>query len=242
MCTVTFIPVRDKIYITSNRDEKHWRSPALEPSVYPFSTGRLLFPKDADAGGTWIAAHENGQTIVFLNGGFVCHTPNPPYRRSRGLILLDLVNSANAFATFERISLDNIEPFTAIIFVEGQLHECRWDGQQKHTKQLPITEPHIWSSATLYDDAVIAKRNSWFDNWLQQHAEPTGADILHFHQFTGDGDSHNDLRMNRNGMVFTVSVTQMAISEDEIRMQYLDLKNNRNFDQHLILEKTMAGR
>src|SRR5687768_1683567 len=107
MCTVTFIPVRDKIYITSNRDEKHWRSPALEPAVYPFSTGRLLFPKDADAGGTWIAAHENGQTIVFLNGGFVCHTPNPPYRRSRGLILLDLLNSANAWSAFQTISLQN---------------------------------------------------------------------------------------------------------------------------------------
>lgn len=242
MCTVTFIPARDRVFLTSNRDEKLRRSPALPPAVYPFATGNLLFPKDAQAGGTWIAAHENGQAIVFLNGGFVKHIPEPPYRKSRGLVLLDLVDSANAYTSFQSISLHQIEPFTAIIFVEGQLYECRWDGHQKHVKQLPATEPHIWSSVTLYDAEVIGKRNSWFAQWLQQNPGPTGDDILHFHQFTGDGDSHNDLRMNRNGLMLTVSVTQMVVTEDSTHMQYLDLINNRPYTQHLVLEKTMAGR
>lgn len=242
MCTVTFIPVRDKVFLTSNRDEKGWRSPALEPAVYPFSTGHLLFPKDADAGGTWIAGHESGQAIVFLNGGFVKHIPEPPYRKSRGLILLDLVDSVNAHDTFQSISLHQIEPFTAIIFNEGQLFECRWDGQQKHSRSLPANRPQIWSSVTLYDGDVIAKRNQWFVEWLEKHPQPSPNEILHFHQFTGDGDSHNDLRMNRNGQVFTVSVTLMTISEANIHMQYLDLKNNRTFAQKLQLEKSMAGR
>jgi hypothetical protein len=242
MCTVTCIPARDKFYLTSNRDEKLRRSPALPPAVYPLNTGNLLFPKDAEAGGTWIAAHENGQAIVFLNGGFVKHAAEPPYRKSRGLVLLDLVDSANAYTTFQSIALHNIEPFTAIIFIEGQLYECRWDGRQKHTKQLAATQPHIWSSVTLYDADVIDKRNSWFDTWLQQNPGPTGEEILHFHQFTGDGDSHNDLRMNRNGQMLTVSVTQMVVTEDSTHMQYLDLINNRNFTHNLVLEKTMAGR
>lgn len=242
MCTVTFIPVRDKIYLTSNRDEKAVRAPALEPAVYPFSTGRLLFPKDADAGGTWIAGHESGQAIVLLNGGFKKHVPQPPYRKSRGLILLDLADSSNARHTFQSISLRHIEPFTAIIFKEGVLFECRWDGQQKHSRELPASRPHIWSSVTLYDDEVIAKRNSWFAQWLDKQPHPSPADILHFHQFTGDGDSHNDLRMNRSGQVFTVSITLMTISETAIHMQYLDLKNNRTFAQKLQPEKSMAGR
>ena len=92
MCTVTFIPAKDRIYLTSNRDEKHWRTAALPPAAYEFDSGKMLFPKDGDAGGTWVAAHENGNAIVFLNGGLVAHVPNPPYRKSRGLILLDLLN------------------------------------------------------------------------------------------------------------------------------------------------------
>jgi hypothetical protein len=243
MCTVTFIPLgRDKIYLTSNRDEKHWRSNALPPAIYPVTSGRVLFPKDGDAGGTWIAAHENGQAIVFLNGGFVRHTPQPPYRRSRGLILLDLIDAEDPFKKFLSVSLHQIEPFTAVIFSDGQLFECRWDAQQKHSVRLNADEPHIWSSVTLYDSAVIEKRRAWFNEWLHKNKQPSQHDILNFHQFTGDGDAHNDLRMNRNGQVFTVSVTSMAITDDVIDMHYLDLKNNNAFTNKLIVEKSMAGR
>jgi hypothetical protein len=242
MCTVTFIRSADKIYITSNRDEKHWRSSAFPPTLYPFPSGKLLFPKDGDAGGTWIAAHENGNAIVFLNGGFVRHQPMPPYRKSRGLVLLDLLDSINPVLGFKLMTLQQIEPFTAVIWNTGQLFECRWDGAKKHVTELNDSEPHIWSSVTLYDEAVVAKRNSWFRKWLQQHAEPAPADLLHFHQFTGDGDAHNDLLMNRNGQVFTVSVTQLVLTDEGTHMHYLDLKNNKTFTQQLIVEKSMASR
>src|SRR5687767_6951963 len=160
MCTVTFIPTGDKIFITSNRDEKHWRSNALQPALYAGKTGDLLFPKDGDAGGTWIAAHENGNAIVFLNGGFVRHTPEPPYRKSRGLILLYLIDSPDPESAFNTLQLDRIEPFTAVIWSTGQLFECRWTGTQKYVTQLPVNQPHIWSSATLYDEEVAEKRKS----------------------------------------------------------------------------------
>jgi len=242
MCTVTCIPAKDKLYITSNRDEKHWRSNAWPPALHAATTGNLLFPKDGDAGGTWIAAHENGNAIVFLNGGFIRHTPQPPYRKSRGLVLLDLLDSTDPFLAFSAMSLQQIEPFTAIIWSSGTLFECRWDANQKHVKRLSATTPHIWSSATLYDEAVVQKRKSWFSEWLQKHPQPAPDDILYFHQFTGDGDTHNDLRMNRNGQVFTVSVTLLTLTDEVTHMHYLDLKNNKAFTQQLTVEKSMAGR
>lgn len=242
MCTVTFIPAADRVYLTSNRDEKHWRSPALVPAVYDFPSGKILFPKDADAGGTWIAAHENGNAVVFLNGGWIGHTPQPPYRKSRGLILLDLINSILPYHYFLSLPLDNIEPFTAVIWEDGRLYECRWDGAQKYKKALDATIPHIWSSVTLYNEEVISKRRRWFETWLREHGTPFQEDILHFHQFTGDGDEHNDLRMNRDGKVFTVSVTSLAITDHTIDIHYLDLKNNQTFAQELAIEKSMVGR
>lgn len=242
MCTVTFIPAPDKVYLTSNRDEKHWRSPALAPAVYDFPSGQILFPKDADAGGTWIAAHENGNAIVFLNGGWVAHTPQPPYRKSRGLVLLELINSTMPYHYFLTASLENIEPFTAVIWEDRRLYECRWDGIQKYEQALNAGIPHIWSSVTLYNDEVILKRRSWFETWLSKHGTPFQDDILHFHQFTGDGDEQNDLMMNRDGKVFTVSVTSMAITGHATTMNYLDLKNNQTFAQELAIEKSMVGR
>ena len=67
-------------------------------------------------------------------------------------------------------------------------------------------------------------------------------EIMHFHQFTGDGDTQNDLRMNRHGKLFTVSVTSLAISAKEAIMEYLDFKNNLQSKGSLILEKSMVIR
>jgi len=240
MCTVTFIPGRQEIFLTSNRDEKHWRQDAAIPIAYNVSSGKVMFPKDPDAGGTWIAVHENGNAIVFLNGGNVAHEPKPPYRKSRGLVLLDFIEQHSPFGTFLATTLEMIEPFTAVIWDSKRLYECRWDGTQKYSTELDSRVPHIWSSVTLYDKETIAKRNAWFAEWLLKNGSPKQEEILHFHQFTGDGDSHNDLRMNRNGRVFTVSVTSLAIGADKADIHYLDLKNNQRTEDSLFFEKTMG--
>lgn len=242
MCTVTFIPAQDRVFLTSNRDEKHRRGHALAPAVYDFPSGKILFPKDADAGGTWIAAHENGNAIVFLNGGWVPHTPQYPYRKSRGLVLLELLDSTMPYHHFMAVDLRNIEPFTAVIWEEGQLYECRWDGTYKYNKMLDASVPHIWSSVTLYDDEVIQKRRNWFRAWMARNGTPFHDDILRFHQFTGDGDAHNDLMMNRDGEMLTVSITSLAITDHVTDIHYLDLKNSVTFAQELSIEKSMVGR
>lgn len=241
MCTVTFIPSKHTIFLTSNRDEKIGRSLAVPPVVYRGVTGKMLFPKDGDAGGTWIASHENGNAVVFLNGGFIAHIPDPPYKKSRGLILLDLLDSESPINEFESFDLNRIEPLTAIIYSGNKLYECRWDGEEKYIKQLDETSPHIWSSVTLYNHDVIEKRQKWFVEWMQVNNSPQQKEILDFHQFTGDGDDHNDLCMNR-GQVYTVSVTSLALNSDAASMQYLDLKNQKSYQKELVFEKTIAGR
>ena len=115
MCTVTYIPSGSRIFFTSSRDERKHRTQALPPAVYSFSSGKILFPKDGDAGGTWTALHNNGTAIILLNGAVSNHIPLPPYRKSRGLILLDLINSISAVETFNKIPLYKIEPFSAIV-------------------------------------------------------------------------------------------------------------------------------
>jgi hypothetical protein len=234
MCTVTFIPVREGILLASNRDEKHFRSSAFPPATHPTDQGLLLYPKDGDAGGTWIATNESGQAVVFLNGGFVPHQSTPPYRKSRGRILLDIIGEATPVETCMHISLEQIEPFTAVIWAEAVLHEFRWDGMHRHLRKLSHHKPHIWSSVTLYDPAVIAKRESWFHAWIERQQQATLDDLMHFHQFTGDGDQHNDLLMNRNGHVYTVSITGLHIGPHATLMKYLDLKNNQRYDQSLM--------
>lgn len=226
MCTVSFIPVKEKVFITSNRDEKHWRLPAKLPTHYSFSNCEMIFPKDGDAGGTWISMCNNGNAGVLLNGAFQKHERKQMYNRSRGLVFLDIMDNARPLHAFLKNSLVGIEPFTLILWQQNNLYECRWDAdEKKHCKNLPAYRPYLWSSSTLYDNEVRKKRELWFAKWLNQHPLPTQEEILQFHRFAGDGDRANNLLMNRNGKVFTVSMTGIEIGTEKGGMIYNDVIN-----------------
>ena len=224
---MTFIPVRDNFIITSNRDEKNSRGKAAEPAMYHHNGWNLIYPKDDAAGGTWIALKENGDAAVLLNGAFIYHASQPPYRKSRGVLFLEVLSSDHPARAFSKIDLAGIEPFTLILFEKNSLYEFRWDGTEKYCKQLSNNRPHIWSSATLYDGLVIKRREEWFAKFLRLTANPTQQDILNFHQFSGDGDKRNDLLMNRDGVYSTVSITSMLLNGDRGVMHYKDIKNNK---------------
>ena len=57
MCTVTYIPANDKYFISSNRDERNSRTNAIAPAVYEINQKKIIFQKDGEAGGSWIALH-----------------------------------------------------------------------------------------------------------------------------------------------------------------------------------------
>ena len=233
MCTVTFIPQKGRCFITSSRDEKAARPTAIAPAVYADYNATLLYPKDAAAHGTWIAMNQSGNAAVLLNGAFVKHEPEPPYRKSRGLIFLDIIASDEPMDWFAEINLYKIEPFTVVILLGEQLYECRWDGTKKHYRHLDGKLPHIWSSATLYPDEVISKRKHWFNQWLADHPQPSQKDIFSFHQFAGDGDSYNDVLMNRDGHMLTVSITGIEMSNEKGVMHYLDLQDGSSTSKEL---------
>ncbi len=223
MCTVTFLPSNGRVLLTSNRDEQTLREPAELPEAYEFPNGKILFPKDGRAGGTWIALHNNGNAMVLLNGAFKKHTHQPPYRKSRGLIFLDIFDTESPKAAFEQTGLDNIEPFTIVIWQQGALWEGRWDGHEKYLTPLPADAPRIWSSATLYDDEVVVLRKDWFNQWLAATKYKTAERIRQFHEFAGDGDEHISLKMNRKGLLQTVSITGIEILPNKAIMHYKDM-------------------
>ena len=92
MCTVSFVPTKNGVCITSNRDEKVSRKKAISPQKTTINNKVITFPKDPQAGGTWFA-HDDKNVIVLLNGAEEKHISKGNYRKSRGLIVLDLISS-----------------------------------------------------------------------------------------------------------------------------------------------------
>ena len=227
MCTVTFLPSGTADFIlTSNRDEKPGRSRALPPQRYEIHGIPMVFPKDAQANGTWIATAENGFTLCLLNGAFETHSPHYPYRMSRGVMVLDFFRFNDAERFVKEYDFSGIEPFTLLVVSQEaalQLTEIRLDASGKlYVSALDAGKPHIWSSATLYPVAVRHERERWFADWLSDRSTFELEEILHFHHFGGTGNRQNDLLMNRN-VVGTVSITAVARQQGITEMVYEDL-------------------
>lgn len=228
MCTVSFISRNNDYFITSNRDEHISRPIAFEPKEEIINSVKVLFPKDPKAGGTWFALNENGVVAVLLNGAFAKHKSKGNYAKSRGLILLDVISASNPRSFVDEMDLNNIEPFTLVLFDAITLMEFRWDGKQKHSKPLDKKQSHIWSSATLYDDEAITNRASLFNEFMSVSTDIEDSDIVDFHSNNHE-DYENGFIINRDTGLKTFSVTQAVLTKEEAILKHFDLLNDKKY-------------
>jgi uncharacterized protein with NRDE domain len=229
MCTVSFVYANNSFLLTSNRDEKITRPSAIEPLIYTANNKKIIYPKDAKAGGTWFVVDEFGNAIILLNGGKFTHVSTGNYRLSRGIIVLELMNSIAIVATWETIDLSNIEPFTLLVLEDKKPYELQWSGAEKSTRTLEIDQIYIWSSSTLYAPDIQKERADWFAKFMANNPEVTASTMQHFHKNTAPTDNQNGLIINRDNLYKTLSVTQTIISDQSIVVNHSDLIQNKEF-------------
>jgi len=222
MCTVTFIgSIKGSFLLTSNRDEKVVRS-TLAPAIYPVGKQNVAYPKDSIAGGTWIAMGKNGIVVCLLNGGFQLHESKESYRKSRGLIVLDVFRFSSISDFIRNSDLDGIEPFTLILFnaKSHELVELVWDEHEKHTKKLDATKNYFWSSATLYSPSIAAERKTMFMELIKRETKIEKGLIADLHRKTKE---EGGFLLKRNDGIETVSITQLTLNGRIGNMTYQDL-------------------
>lgn len=220
MCTVSFIPSKEDNFIfTSNRDEAPKRS-ATEMVREQMAGKEILFPRDAKAKGTWIAISNTNQLVCILNGAFIKHKHQPPYKLSRGIMALQFFTYKNAEAFFKGFDFEGMEPFTMVIFDDGDLYELRWDEQETHIKKLDPSTKHLWASCTLYAEEWQVKRQQWFAEWQDKYTEVNQTNVLEFHRNAGEGNPRFDVVMNNNDIVRTTSITSIINTDEKMTLRY----------------------
>lgn len=228
MCTVTFVRSGNKTIITSNRDEQVERQ-AIEPRSYTIGNKLLTFPKDPKAGGTWYATDLNGNVLVLLNGASEKHEWKPPYRKSRGLVVLDVLSSEVPIEAWLFMDLSDIEPFTLVLYADFALYQLRWDGKDKDTMELDPGQNHIWSSSTLYPKEIRENRAQWFAEFMGARETVSEAEMFQFHRYTKNENSQNGLVIDRPGFLKTISITQTVVEESAMVMTHYDLVAKQEF-------------
>ncbi len=219
----------DQFILTSNRDERIAR-PTSSPVTEVIGDTDVIFPKDLEAGGTWIAAGNNGRICCLLNGAFVSHKRKSNYAKSRGKLALEAFEYENIYDFFNHCKLEEVEPFTLIVIETGdemKLIEFRWNSVCKQVRELDIDRPYLWSSATLYNFRTREKREVWFKEWIINSERIDCEKILTFHASAHGDDQANDLIMERENGLQTVSITQLDISSEKFTMVYNDLLTNK---------------
>jgi len=233
MCTVTFIKLNDDDFIlTSNRDEQITRE-TVPPAIYQENEVKMLFPKDKIAGGTWIGASSQNRLVCLLNGAFKNHKKLKNYKFSRGIIVKQTLLTENINPFVEEFDFSNIEPFTLIIVDWNKkvtLYELIWDGNKKYFNVIEDRKK-IWSSATLYDDAMKKLRNKWFLNWNKENTTINKQNVLKFHH-SHFGDDASSILMKRPS-IQTVSITSVIKKENSITMTYEDVLTNLTVSKSL---------
>lgn len=227
MCTVTYIPLKENEFaLTSNRDEKSFRN-ATELILKQIEFHQMIYPEDPLAKGSWIGISEMGISICLLNGAFQKHERKSFYQKSRGIILIELLQSIHYKNSLDKFDLREIEPFTMIIVDQSQnknkLIEFIWDGNKKYIQELNSENPYLWSSVTLYSKEEIEFKKKLFNEKIKYIFDK--ADIFTFHH-----SSNNRLKRDSKELLpITISTTQIIGNPDELVIQHVDLINSKTF-------------
>jgi len=213
MCTVTFIKNnKGEFVLTSNRDEKVFRE-TLPPTIVEKGGRQCIVPQDKEAGGTWIALDNTPAIYCLLNGGFTKHISTNNYKKSRGIIILDLIEMGSFDTFVKEYSFKGLEPFTLIVFQNDILRELKWDGENVFCKELNANQPHIWSSATLYTKEEAEYKAKLMQKLLPTN--PTNSEIFSLHRKAFFLESIKQTK--------TVSISQLTVKEDSTLFYYNDL-------------------
>lgn len=226
MCTVTLVPHPDSMngfILTSNRDEAVSRD-TLAPQTEFYKEAKLYYPKDKEAGGTWLGVSEHLRCICLMNGADKPHVRKPEYKKSRGVVVKDFLSRKKLKKVLKEYKLDGIEPFTMIIvdWHNGLIfYELLWNGEERSLRKLPMKE-HIWSSSPLYTEPMKCRREKWFRQ-LKETKGLSSEALLDFHHNAGEGSKEYDLIIDR-GFLSTQSISQVYNSSNELRFTYENLR------------------
>ena len=235
MCTVSYIPTSTGFILSSNRDESPLRSKSTIKSTL-CGQKHVVFPTDI-LGGTWLAFSNHGEVLCLLNGAFRKHTHLPPYKMSRGIMLLSYFTYESFSEFLLHFDFNDIEPFTLIVCSNRNLYEFRWDGNKKYIHRLNASSAHVWSSCTLYTDSIQSERKTWFENFITSTPNPSLDDIKLLHRKAGRGDIHNDYIMNRDEVVKTISISHVNLDKNLVLFTFEDLENSKK--EHYSLAVTL---
>jgi hypothetical protein len=220
MCTLTIITRDDGYLLGMNRDESIHRAEAAPPSVVRAGAISAIYPRDS-AGGTWIAANQQGIAFALLNWNDVAQ-PSAKLH-SRGEVIPALIGArslAELNQQFQQLDLEGIHPFRLVgVFPSEQaIREWRWNGERMESRS-PEWKSQHWFSSSLSDAEAEAMRGAACLHASHAPDAGTSAWLRRLHASHESGPGPFSLCVHREG-VRTLSYTEVDCSRAKVEFLY----------------------
>ncbi len=230
MCTLTYRLTDVGYELFFNRDEQLTREQALPPQVD--SHLHAIYPIDPVGKGTWLAVHQSGISLALLNYYQAEKKSSVKIFKSRGEIILTLLNSTeNVVEAFKAMLLTLYQPFQLCIFMpdlslsSSKVLFFQWDGER--LTELQQTMP-ITSSSVDYPEVYQARKNN-FEQMVTTES-PSTEQLIKFHQST-QSSGKLSVQMSRRDAK-TVSFSHICVA-NEIEFNYLDYLNGQQVQRNI---------
>ncbi|WP_432455530.1 MULTISPECIES: NRDE family protein [unclassified Agarivorans] len=224
MCTLSLIRLPQQLVITMNRDEARTRHEAglIQHSI---CNTQLLYPRDAQAGGSWFGVNNHGVTLALLNR---YQDPQHSDAPSRGTIIPQALNVGAAEALEEHLTNQDYRDYNPFDLLMMSPHLCqhyRWNGQQLSTS--PVTQKALlFSSSALDTKRIIAKRQQYFAQWwqsqeenLKQNAEQLANGVLQAVHLQQGKQPNESVLMDRQD-AHSKSICQVVLGRKNLNFNY----------------------
>lgn len=224
MCTFTFVPKEDGYVVGMNRDELFSRPIALAPKISGKGAMEMVYPQEP-SGGTWIACNARGNLLALLNwNGNESHDLGEK-RRTRGLVILQLIGLPDLSTTeshFQQMNLHGLFPFrlVGVFRSEKIVNEWRWDGAARQFLRFSWTHKH-WFSSSLSDSLAEKERGRACEAAAREPAAGGNGWLRRLHSSHDPKPGPFSICVHRQDAA-TVSYTEVRCGETQISMDYLD--------------------
>ncbi len=240
MCTITYLPDSENarhFVITSNRDESIRRA-AEKPKIYHELDTQLYYPRDKQAGGTWIGISKGKRFMSLMNGAFQKYDISKTYAKSRGVVLKDLLSATEILTFIEAYDFRAVAPFFSLLFSweSGvQIYEIVWDGERIYLDQRDERNPAIWSSRMSYSSEQHKKKEQQFQRLLKENERWNAASLWGFHHEEGKGEEEGVL-INR-GAFRTTYISQFEHAPNTLdQFKFEDLLSGEQSQEVIVWE------
>jgi Transport and Golgi organisation 2 len=237
MCTISIVKHQHQRIFTFNRDEQPLRYTNEYLCELKVNEKTVYYTKDAKAGGTWFAYDSLGNVAMLFNGALVKHNKDQYTGISRGLILKTIISKSHILQEFEITNLQNVEPFTIILFEGEILFKLIWDGSEKAIEELNQDEPQFFSSVTLYSNLQHKRRKKWFLKNINY--DVSAENIFRLHNTNADANEDNGLIIKRENSCHTISVSQLIFTQNNGKVLHKDITTSILYEKSTLVYESV---